>query len=151
MLQRLQSLYLFLSFALYIALFSSPVFYIVENSISYSVYLNKINPALEGTVHGLLPLRIIISLVAVISFFSIFLFRKRKLQIRFVQIAQIFILASIISLGIYHYIYTHYGHQFHVRLTPFVVIPIISLFLNFLAIRGIRKDQALIDSLDRLR
>ena len=151
MLQRSQSLYLFFSLLLYVVISVSPVFYVSDNSLTYSVFTCKSNSLVNGTVQYMFPLAISIILAAVILCISIFLFRKRKLQIRFVQTAQLFVFASIISLGIYLYIYTHLNSGIHPRLTPFAAIPFISLLLNFLAIRGIRKDQALIDSLNRLR
>ncbi len=151
MLQRSQSLFLFLSFLLYVILFISPVFYVSDHSMNYSVFAGKSNLLVNGSAQCMLPLAISIILAAVIFLISIFLFRKRKLQIRFVQIAQLLVFASIISLAIYHYIYTHVSPGLFARLTPFTAIPVISFLLNFLAIRGIRKDQALIDSLNRLR
>ena len=148
MIQRIQSFYLILSSVFYAILFLSPIYNVLDHSSSFQVYLSKPNPVGAPSV-ALLVLSII--LTGIIRLISIFLFKNRKLQIRFIQIAVMFSLICIILTGSYLYIYKHTGVEFHISPTLWTSIPLITLIFDFLAIKAVKKDQALVDSLNRLR
>ena len=151
MIQRSQTLYLILSVALLAILFLSPICVVLDHSSVFQIYVSKPNPAVLGAVQHTLPLILSIILAGLTSLVSIFLFKNRKLQILIVQIAVMFSLICIILIGSYLYIYMHIGTEIHARPTLWVSTPFIALILDFLAIKGIRKDQALVDSLNRIR
>jgi hypothetical protein len=151
MLQRVQSLYLFLSFVLYLILFFSPLFYVLDHAAAYSVHLYKLNPALNGNTQSLFPLAAAVVLAAISILAAIFVFKNRKLQVKVIWFSFILILISAVLLGVYHYIYTHASTEVTAKLSLWVAVPLIAGIFNFLAIRSINKDQALVDSLNRLR
>ncbi len=157
MLQRIQSIWLFLSSAILLGLFLFP-------------YLNFTNPAGTGknvfvsgvfsTVNGVetkessfLFLLIGIIILMLIPLYIIFQFRNRKLQLKLILIQVIllclyaiwmwFSASNIWDLNAQDIKASNIG-------VGYFILPISILFLAF-AIRGIRNDEKLIKSADRLR
>jgi hypothetical protein len=151
MVQRIQSLYLFISLILYLILLFGPLFYVHSNADEYTIYSYKINPGQNTLQMNVMPLFILISIIAGILLFSIFLYKHRKLQVRIVQVNLVLGLVSLVLIGIYLYSFSTLSADAHIRLTLSISIPFISSVLQYLAIRGIKKDQSLVDSLNRLR
>ncbi|MDR2064256.1 MAG: DUF4293 domain-containing protein [Prevotellaceae bacterium] len=92
---------------------------------------------------------ILISLTALIPFFTIFLFKKRRLQIRFSIINSLFLLTLQIIV-----VCTLMGitkENFTVNYSASSISPAISLILTVLAIRFIIKDEMKIKAYNRIR
>ncbi|MEZ4803923.1 MAG: DUF4293 domain-containing protein [Bacteroidia bacterium] len=88
-----------------------------------------------------------------LAILSIFLFKKRELQIRLTAFNFLFI-----SLAIFYLVYEWYkmNHMTDVQITSYnfhlsIVLPFVLPLINFLALKGIRKDIELVASADRLR
>jgi hypothetical protein len=101
-------------------------------------------------IDKLLPLSVLIILIPAISLITIFIFKNRKLQLWFslflVILAAVFLIASIhVSFRIVS--------KFDARLIPGfkMILPLVILVLSILAYRGIKKDDQLVKSYDRLR
>ena len=90
-------------------------------------------------------------IISLLAFLIIFLFKNRILQIR------LCVFNSILMLGFYGLFAFFYwsvkGQMESVSMSfKFALsFPLISLILNYLAIRNIGADEALVRSLDRLR
>ncbi|BDX36652.1 hypothetical protein CYCD_00070 [Tenuifilaceae bacterium CYCD] len=96
------------------------------------------------------PLLALLIVVFAMPFFTIFLYKRRMVQIR------LCILNTVLLLGmqglLYYYVKavskllpatTNYSLVF--------IFPLVSAILTFLALRAIAKDEALVRSLERLR
>jgi glucan phosphoethanolaminetransferase (alkaline phosphatase superfamily) len=107
----------------------------------------------EGAVSQIgnqLPLLVIIILIAVISFASIFFYRKRKLQMKMVM-AIIFLAVVSIGLIVFYVFFITSKHN-TILIPGFrMFFPLAILAFGILAYRGIRKDENLVKSYDRLR
>ena len=133
MIQRIQSLYIFLyivikCFLLYMSLTYKSLFHF---------FINKVD-----LVSSVLILLIIFSIVTLLSF------KKRKTQIKLMYFLITLQLLFIISISIFTYMEVDslnflQNHQ--------TILCIIGLLLLLLCLRGIKKDQNLIDSIDRIR
>ena len=86
------------------------------------------------------------------------LFRKRMRQLRLTIFSTILLVGYVIIYAIFAYFYQLKLEQispedivptFHLRFVA--VFPLLSIIFNCLAIQGIRKDEALVRSLDRIR
>jgi len=94
---------------------------------------------------------VLTALIALLSVITIFLYKKRMLQIR------ICIFNAILMLGFYGFfiflIYTMKNQlgDLSVNVRIALAFPFISLILDYLAIRNIGADETLVRSLDRLR
>jgi hypothetical protein len=141
MIQRLQSVWLLLAAA---AAFCS-----IKLSF-YSGNLIKDNQPkafVSLTAQSNLLLLILTAGVGIASLIAIFLYKNRKMQLRIVLIT---LLVSLLNLGLYFgeaQKYVPGEGKYDLTAVFAICIPI----LLFLAIRGIRKDEKLVKSLDRLR
>jgi len=153
MIQRVQSIFLFLAGALGIAALFLPV------SHFYKGFQFPVN--VEGLMQNY-PFMItggLLKIAGLISLIAIFLFRNRKRQINIVRIAQL-LLVILIGYGIYMF-YPFTDIQNIDTLLPaaqkYVTehwafwMPLAMILLNALGIFYIRKDDKLVRSADRLR
>ena len=139
MIQRIQSIYLFIVSALGITQCFFP-FATVEG-----MSLGMNNCYIYAGLAAIAP---------IISLVSIFMFKKRILQMRLNSFNIILMLFQIISMVAYFFYFKSNTVAEDVLpthiLLPFA-LPIINIILTYLAIRAIGKDEALVRSLDRLR
>lgn len=150
MLQRIQTVYLLIIMALTIAILFLPLAVLQSGDQLFTFDATGIStmaaqPELIYPTWGLFALTIVISLLALLT---IFLFKKRILQIR------ICVFNAILMLGFYGLFAWDLGNQkeiFSLSLKIAFSFPLISLILDYLAIRNIGADEALVRSLDRLR
>ena len=127
MIQRLQSLYLFL------VVICSAIM-LMGGYISTSM----------------MPLAILLIVIMLISVIGIFMYKTRKQQRMLVFIA---VFIDILAIGLEaYYLYLAKNGQNNVMVLNFRVgVPVVNLILLILASRGIKKDDDLVKSYDRLR
>ena len=152
MIQRIQSLWLFLAAAALIAVLFLPVGMF---KLPHGLYeCTAFNMTKAGDVPPMnLPtwlIGIVSALAGFLSFLAIFLFKKRNQQIRLTWVA--FTTNAILAIGLISmFLYFKYALDAWVGYGPAVLMPFLGLILNYLAIKGIKKDDALVKSLDRIR
>jgi D-alanyl-lipoteichoic acid acyltransferase DltB (MBOAT superfamily) len=152
MIQRIQSLWLFLAAVALFAVLFLPVGKFVMPHGLYECTAFKMTQA--GDVRLLnLPIRFIGIVSILAGFFSLLAllhFKKRDRQIRWAWVA--FLFTAILALGIIGlFVYFKYFLDSWVGYGLAVLMPFLGLIFNFLAIIGIKKDDALVKSLDRIR
>jgi hypothetical protein len=156
MIQRVQTLYLSLSFIGCVLLFFFPLAeYANEVQGTYVFYITGVkylvDPPLIISFWITLPLLVMVAASAIMILISVFLYRKRRIQVMLVSITFL-IHVIFISLVLLFYI-GHFDKQFQVMHSyKFgIFIPLVSLGFLILANRSIRKDEMLVKSADRLR
>lgn len=161
MIQRLQTVYLALVIILsFVGLISTIGEYFVEGSVvatfsNFGFNAEGAFKSLESA--GPYCLGILLIIVIFLSAMSIMLFRKRMRQLRLTIISTILLVGYVITYIFFAWLYQGKLElvqpsaeiAFHIRLIG--IFPVVSIILNILAIIGIRKDEALVRSLDRLR
>lgn len=158
MIQRIQSVYLFVAAMALIVLYFLPIAtYFSELSYSklYITHLASLTPGVDPVVKNstIMPLAIFTGLIIAITFLSIFLYRKRVLQSRMVKLC---ILMSVILVGLIFFVYSplvakHTASEADYSDGYGVYFILIALVMLVLANRGIMKDERLVRSADRLR
>jgi hypothetical protein len=141
MIQRLQSIWLLLAAA---AAFCSLQFSFYSGNM---ISENQTKTWVSLTAKNNLLLLILSAGVGIVSLIAIFLYKNRKLQLRLVILA---LLVSIINLVMFFAQTKRFvpGEGSYDLTAVFAIfIPV----LLFFAIRGIRRDEKLVKSLDRLR
>ena len=138
MIQRIQSVYLLLVTGLLIASMCLPVGSIIDFNGAANVF-KPLGLMIGETFQSTWGLFGILMLAAIIAFATIFLFKNRILQIRMV------IFNSLLLVGYYLAFLAFY---FVLRSDDTSLIAII---LNYLAMRAIGRDEAMIHAADRLR
>lgn len=131
MIQRIQSIWLFLAAILMVCVYFLPIY-----------MLNSKPETMQTDFVGMILAALSIGL----SLFTIFRFKNRKSQLSFIW------LNLLVTLGLLAWILVRINNMVGsggYRLGAF--IPVIVIILLFMARSGIRKDEKLLKSLDRLR
>ena len=154
MIQRVQSIYLFFSMILMVLILFFPIARLIglENQtflLNFSgIY--KINPDGQELIIGAIPLIIILIAIPVISFVTIYLYKNRIFQIR-LTIFNILLMLGSIGL-MYYYIRNGKGKlDAEVYYSFPIALPLVSAILTYRAFRGIKKDEEIVRSYDRIR
>ncbi len=147
MIQRIQTLYIFISAVLIGLLFSLPFAEIAHNNQLFLFDVRGIvrNDNIEQSG---LPIAIFIGIILLIHIVAIFLYKKRIRQIR------LLVFAILLMLGLFgmFYFFTYYSFSAaEINFKVSVVFPLVAIILDYLAIRSIGKDEALVRSIDRIR
>ncbi len=151
MIQRVQTVFLLLSGLLMSSLFFLPFAKIeTESGELYSFMYRGLTNADGETVIPTLALAILLTVATIVAYLTIFMYKKRVLQIRLCGLNMALLLGST---GMIYYLGTQLideipGVMSYKIMTAF---PIVALILTFLAIRAIGKDIALLKSMDRIR
>lgn len=153
MLQRIQTVYLLIIVALTVAMLFLPLAVLQSGDQLFCFDATGISTLANQSelVYPTWGLFVLTAIIALLALFTIFLFKKRMLQIR------LCIFNAILMLGIYgmvaFFIWNLEGQLDEVTFSVKFALsfPIISLILDYLAIRNIGADEALVRSLDRLR
>ena len=155
MLQRIQTLWLFLATTMIFALFLFPYLQIFNSGANprqikvTGVYENIAGQFVQ--TDGFLGLTIATVILGLLPFVIIFFYRDRKKQIALCYITVVLILgfsfwlaqAAKSVIGDLQLQVQNYGIG--------VLLPCLAILFIILAVRGIRKDEKLIKSADRLR
>jgi hypothetical protein len=95
-------------------------------------------------------LAILYSINLLISMVTIFKFKNRILQMR-LCIINIFLLVGSLALAYYFIAFAFSDFQDTVHYKIVALMPILAIIFNFLAYKGIQKDEKLVKSIDRIR
>ena len=146
MIQRIQSLWLILAALLNALLFFIPLY---QYNFPNQIY----SPWQVERVSTYIPLFVVAALIVLLPFVAIFLFKNRKKQKNLIWLS---LLANVVFLAIVFMRVAdlknatpppgNFSYAF-----PGVLLTIISCAFLILSIRGIRHDEKLIRSMDRLR
>lgn len=166
MIQRVQTIYLLIALVLMLLLLVFPVFTIDYSSgdgaVFQTSYLNgKGFVDGDGKVLAPLPLAYFYITLSLLTATCIFLYKKRPRQLLFTRLN--FILHILFVVGIYAVYFSEglvvkgiekaEGETLTVQIFLdtgfFLIIPTVAFI--WLAIRGIKRDELLVNTLDRLR
>ena len=149
MIQRIQTIYLLVVSILAIICMCSPVGSIIASTKEISEFSNLCITLSDGTKdYAPWALFVILLVIAGISFGTIFLFKKRMLQIRLTIFSSVLLIGYYITLVAFILLLAD-GASFTPSWT--ICLPFVALVLNWLAIRAIGADEALVKAYDRLR
>jgi len=161
MIQRIQSIYLLVVTILMSTMFFYPLAKISSAEHEYILRFNGLYENTNGnftlyTDDPIIPIIALLVIITVISFVSIFLYKKRILQMRLNSFNIIIMLGFV---GLSYYYIRNFSGQLNELLNEELIVsyeiafifPFISAILTYLAIRAIGKDEALIRSMDRIR
>lgn len=155
MLQRIQSLYLFLAIALNIFAFTLSLGELNFEGLYHQFsFFGLVNASNGELIYSATTLAVISIVSMFISLVVIFMYKKRQLQIKLCQLnlfVQLILLVAIFfmldeaagSLNLDTEVALEYG--------PGTFIVIVPLIFIYLAIRAVKKDEALVRSADRIR
>lgn len=153
MIQRIQSLYLFFTVIVTGLLFFMPVARLsVPNELTYDFYTTKVIQSGEVPVfitYNWMSL-ILNACITLLPLVTIFLYKKRFLQLRLCVANVILMLGMIVLMWVQLHRLTGELNADQQLCIGFC-FPLIGIILTWLALRGIIKDIALLKSYDRIR
>jgi hypothetical protein len=155
MIQRIQSVWLLLTSLTLFILLVLPIVTKINSGTEWSVYTTGLHQKLSSdvgssvTVALNIPLIASNAIIALLTFVNIFLFRNRTLQKRLCSL--IIILIAALNFWIFQSAREIPGGLEGATYGAGAFLPLAAIVFCFLAIRGIRKDEQLIRSADRLR
>ncbi len=162
MIQRRQTIFMLLTAILSALLFFMPLasFNADGNVMKFTIFgiQNPID-TLTLSKSYTWPLIVLTILMTIVPIFTIFKYKKRELQ---VKLCHLNMLLNIVFIGIVFLYYDNdikeviaavEGDAYNLDVAYFfgMAFPLANLILETLAIRGIKKDIALLKSIDRLR
>ena len=153
MLQRIQTVYLLLIVLLTIATLFFPLAVLQSGNDLFSFDASGVStmmgePELLYPTWGLFALAVVIALVALVT---IFLYRRRILQIRLCVFNALLMLGFLGFFAYLAYGFAQTWEEISIQVKFVLAFPLVNLILDYLAIRNIGADEALVRSLDRLR
>lgn len=156
MIQRIQTLFLFLAALASGLMFFFPVAQYYGEQHTLAFYVTHIQDFVPGnpelfSASFLLPLSVLSALVTVLPLLIIFMYKNLTGQLRLVRLN---ILLDLVLIGL---MFFYYAEQLRIKTAVEanydfgVFLPLISLVFLFLAMKGVKRDIELIRSADRLR
>lgn len=158
MIQRIQTVYLFLAAACSVALFFFPVASFLSDLTYQKFYITGLENMAPGSPAAIasslvLPLAVVGAIMAILALAGILTYKNRGLQLKLVTFG---ILLSVIMIAGIFFLYVPLIEK-KLSVVPDysgsvgIYFPLIALVLFILANRAIRRDDKLVKSLDRLR
>jgi glucan phosphoethanolaminetransferase (alkaline phosphatase superfamily) len=155
MIQRKQSLYLLIVVILSVLFLTGSILKTASTTGNVltvcikGIYTTRGNSASVRTGQ-MIPFAVISVLIPVVSLITIFLYRNRKLQMKMTLLMLCLELLLVIA-AVYYFLIMIKNPGGNVIPGYRSIIPLITIILTALAYRGIRKDEDLVKSYDRLR
>jgi len=144
MIQRIQTVWLLFSMACAVLLLWLPVW-----AVEVGYESSGMDTIGAGTHFFLLPIPVILFVTHALAIFS---FKNRKRQIRLCNINVllfiIYLVAALVIIQIENNLFENF-HPGDFRLGA--ILPLMGIVFNLMAKSGIKKDEELIRSMDRLR
>lgn len=147
MIQRIQTVFIFISALLIASLMKLTFAELSVNNELYTFVAKGIFNGEELIFNGM-AIFVFIPVIALLHFITIFLYKKRILQIR-IMVFSIVLLLGLFGLFFYFSYAGFDGAKIAFKIP--VAFPLVAVILDYLAIRAIGKDEALIRSLNRIR
>lgn len=152
MIQRKQSVFLLVAAILTIVCLCLPIGVFHPKNLGvdtamYNLWIQYGNGSVSYTV---CPLFCILLLATVTSFFTIFKFNNRKLQIKLCGWNNLLIVVWYIAYAVFAWMFKgELDADFKIGFIS--VLPLVSMILIFMARKAIKADEALIRAADRIR
>jgi len=150
MIQRIQTLYLFVVVVLGVMLIWLPVVQFVSPVEAEELQVWELTALGGAPLQGLWGLLVATLLIPVLALVDIFLYNKRILQARLNIFSVMLCLGWYGVLAIYIWLAKmSLGLEWHIM--PCASIPLVCMILTIMATRRILKDEALVRAADRIR
>ena len=154
MIQRIQTLYLLVISALMAVTLFARLAWFAGDAGEFGLYAFGLKTS-EGVVaQSSLYMGVLLALACALPLVTIFLFRRRLLQLRLCVVEMVLLLGSVIMEGVYYFLswrvfsdLTFHTHGFR----PAIALPLVCLLFAYLAARAIFRDELLVRAADRIR
>lgn len=151
MIQRIQSVYLLLVTVLLVMAMCMPVGqFIGADGVTSHVFKPLGVTLADGTFQSTWGLFGILLLGALIALCTIFLYRNRMLQVRMTIFSSLLLVGYYIAFFVFMFVLKD-DLNASFQLGWALCLPLVAIILNYLAFRGIYRDELMVKAADRLR
>ncbi|PLX22824.1 MAG: hypothetical protein C0599_05635 [Salinivirgaceae bacterium] len=152
MLQRIQTVYLFVAFLISFALYIWPIAVFRTLDDKVILYVKGMHNAAGDNIASYYPYLILSGIISFLILFQVFNFKKRIRQMQTGKVIIILNLLWYVMGGVYVF---NYFKTFEVfsqgRPLIAVFVPLLIILFIYLANKNIKKDEDLVKSVDRIR
>lgn len=154
MIQRIQTLYLLVATALMSVVLFAPLAWFGGEAGEFELHAFALETIGGEAVQSTVYMGIVLALACVLPLVTIFLFRRRLLQIRLCVVEMVLLLGALAMEGVYYFLSWRVFSDiaFHTQgLKPAIALPLICMLFTYLALRAIFRDEMLVRAADRIR
>ena len=154
MIQRIQTLYLLIIAALMAVTLFSGLAWFAGDAGEFGLYAFGLKTAEGELVQSTVYMGVLLALACALPLVTVFLFRRRLLQIRLCVVEMVLLLGSLVMEGVYYFLSWRVfsALTFHTQgFKPAIVLPLVCLLFAYLAARAIFRDELLVRAADRIR
>ena len=154
MIQRIQSLYLLIITVLMSVTLFARLAWFGGGGEEFGLYAFALKDAGGEVLQPAVYLGILLSAAALLPLVTVFLYRRRLLQIRLCVAEMVLLVGSAVMEGIYYYLGSRVVSELSFSTHGVgisIVLPVVSLLFAWLASRAIFRDEVLVRSADRIR
>lgn len=153
MIQRIQSLYLIGSILICVIMYFLPLGYIESDSIIKFSVCGFFDA--ENMIQFNWMLSSILSVTLLVQLIALFMFSNRPRQAMLTQVSLILILLFAVAALLYEDLFSISNEsgaiEQHIQYNWNIILIAISWILTYMALRSIKKDEALVRASDRMR
>lgn len=155
MIQRIQSVYLLLVAALMSVTLFAPLAWFAGAAGEYRLHAFALETDAGETAQSTAYLGVLLALCCVLPLVTIFLYKRRLLQIRLCVAELVLLLGAVVMEGVYYFLCRRFFDALstvHMQgFRPAVALPLVCLLFAFLAARAIFRDELMVRAADRIR
>ena len=154
MIQRIQTLYLLIVTALMAVTLFAPLAWFAGDAGEFGLYAFALKTAQGEAVQPAAYMGAVLALACALPLVTIFLFRRRLLQIRLCVVEIVLLLGCVAMEGVYYFLSWRVFSDlaFHTQgFRPAIALPLVCLLFAYLAARAIFRDELLVRAADRIR
>ncbi len=121
----------------------APLAWFAGEAGEFGLYAFSLKTAAGEAVQPTVYMGVVLALACVLPFITIFLFKRRLLQLRLCVVEMVLLVGSAVMEGVYYFLsYRVFAEQtFHTQvLKPAVVLPLVCLLFAYLAARAVFRD-----------
>lgn len=123
----------------------APLAWFAGEAGEFGLYAFSLKTAAGEAVQPTVYMGVVLALACVLPFITIFLFKRRLLQLRLCVVEMVLLVGSAVMEGVYYFLsYRVFAEQtFHTQvLKPAVVLPLVCLLFAYLAARAARYAKS---------
>ena len=154
MIQRIQSLYLFVASALMAVTLFAPLARFAGEGSEFRLYAFAFRSLDGAASQPTLYMGVLLAAACALPLVTLFLFRRRLLQIRLCVVVPGLLTGAAVVEGIYYSLGSRIfsGLESHFQgVHAAIALPLVSLVFVWLAARAIFRDEVLVRAADRIR
>ena len=154
MIQRIQTIYLLVAGVLMGLTLLLPLAWFGGDAGSFELRAFALKSLVGSLHHATWYMGVLQAVSCLLPLVTIFLYRRRLLQIRLCAVAMVLMVGVVVMEAIYYFLSVRLfaDFAFHTQgFRPAIALPLVSLFFMYLAARAIFRDELMVRAADRIR